>query len=332
MTVKTVRIGVFRTSDSLEAALRKALDAAEWDKHVHGKVFVKPNLCAPEYIPGAVTNPQTLFHLVSRLRDKVEEVVVGESDGYNYSCDDALIETGVKKLVNRAGGTTINLSKDETLKVQNPNTLFLKKALLPKTLVEADSIVSVPVMKTHEFTLYGGAVKNLFGCMPNDRRIYLHPYLDFVLHDLMTLLKPKFAVMDATVAMEGNGPNRGIPIPMELLLASNDLLAIDKVSTEIMGINWTDVGHLRLISKHSQPQEMHIIGEKVEALRRPFVRPYLDLAVKAQRRVYKNYFLTRLCFGTPLFNTLQTGMKIYRRIDKEIKGKSWAEQHWHNPS
>lgn len=326
-----VKIGIFKTSDSLESALKSTLDAAEWDKHMQGSVFIKPNLCAPEYIPGAVTNPQILFHLVSLLRDKVEEVTVGESDGYNYSCDEALIETGVKQVVCKAGGTTMNLSKDELLKVKNPNTLFLKNALLPKTLVEADSVVSVPVMKTHEFTLYGGAIKNLFGCIPNDRRIFLHPYLDFVLHDLMVLLKPKFAVMDATVAMEGNGPNRGIPIPMDLLLASNDLLAIDKVSTEIMGINWLNISHLHLIDKHSQPHERQIIGEKIEAVRRPFVRPYLDLAVKAQLRVYKSYSLTRLCFGTPLFNTLQAGMKIYRRIDKEIKGKNWADQHWQNP-
>jgi len=328
-----VKIGVFRTSDGLEHALRNALNAAEWDKHIYGKVFIKPNLCAKEYIPGAVTNPKMLFHLVSLLRDKIDEVVVGESDGYNYSCDEALVETGVKKLVNRAGGKTINLSKDETVKIQNPSALRLKKVLLPKTLVEADSIVSVPVMKTHEFTLYGGAIKNLFGCIPNNRRIFLHPYLDMVLHDLMTLLKPKFAVMDATVAMEGNGPNKGIPIPMELVLASNDLLAIDKTSTEIMDINWTDVGYLRLINKYLRPEETNtqIIGERIEALRRPFVKPYLDLAVRAQLWVYKNYFLTRLCFGTPLFNALQACMKIYRKIDREIKGKSWTEKHWSNP-
>ena len=328
-----MKIGVFRTSDGLEHALRNALNAAEWDKHIYGKVFIKPNLCAKEYIPGAVTNPKMLFHLVSLLRDKIDEVVVGESDGYNYSCDEALVETGVKKLVNRAGGKTINLSKDETVKIQNPSALRLKKVLLPKTLVEADSIVSVPVMKTHEFTLYGGAIKNLFGCIPNNRRIFLHPYLDMVLHDLMTLLKPKFAVMDATVAMEGNGPNKGIPIPMELVLASNDLLAIDKTSTEIMDINWTDVGYLRLINKYLRPEETNtqIIGERIEALRRPFVKPYLDLAVRAQLWVYKNYFLTRLCFGTPLFNALQACMKIYRKIDREIKGKSWTEKHWSNP-
>jgi len=330
--LKAVKIGVFKTNDNLQHALRNALNAAEWDRHIQGKVFIKPNLCAKEYIPGAVTNPQTLFHLVCLLRDKVEEVVVGESDGYNYSCDEAFVGTGVKKVVDRAGGETINLSKDETLKVQNPSALYLKKVSLPKTLVEADSIVSVPVMKTHEFTLYGGAIKNLFGCIPNNRRIFLHPYLDMVLHDLMALLKPKFAVMDATVAMEGNGPNRGIPIPMGLVLAGNDLLAIDKTSTEIMGINWTDVGHLHLINKHLRPEDtnIQIIGEKMVSLKREFVRPYLDLAVKAQLWVYKSYFLTRLCFGTPLFTALQTCMKIYREIDREIKGKGFTERYWHN--
>ena len=331
--MKTVKIGIFRTKDSLEQALGNALKAAEWEKHIQGKVLLKPNVCAEDYIPGAVTNPQTLFHLVSLLRDKVEEVVVGESDGYNYSCDDALTKTGVRKLVHRAGGKTINLSKDRTLKVQDPNALHLKKVFLPKTLVEADSIVSVPVMKTHEFTLYGGAIKNLFGCIPNNRRIFLHPYLEMVLHDLMILLKPKFVVMDATVAMEGNGPNRGIPVPMETVLASNDLLAVDKTSAEIMGIDWRDVSHLYLADQYLQPEEIkiQIIGEKTESLKRPFVRPYRDLAVKAQLQVYKNYFLTRLCFGTPLFNTLQTCMKIYRRIDRGIKGREWTEQHWYDP-
>jgi uncharacterized protein (DUF362 family) len=329
--LKTAKIGVYKTSVSLEHALRSALNAAEWEKHIKGKIFIKPNLCAKEYIPGAVTNPQILFHLVGLLRDKVEEVVVGESDGYNYSCDEALTKTGVKTIVARAGGKTINLSKDETLKLQNPSALHLKKIALPRTLVEADSIVSVPVMKTHEFTLYGGAIKNLFGCIPNNRRIFLHPYLDMVLHDLMTLLKPKFAIMDATVAMEGNGPNRGVPLPMELVLASSDLLSIDKTSAEIMGINWIDVSHLHLIDKYlREEKKIQIVGEKIEPLRRLFVRPYLDLAVKAQLWVYTNYFLTRLCFGTPLFNTLQACMKIYRRIDREIKGKNWTEKHWSN--
>ena len=327
-----VKIGVFRTDNGLESALREALKAADWDRYVRGKVFIKPNLCSKEYIPGAVTNPQVLFHLVGLLRDRVEEVVVGESDGCNYCCDDALTLTGVEKLVNKAGGKTVNLSKDETVKVQNSKTLFLRNFSLPKTLVETDSFVDVPVMKTHEFTTYSGAIKNLFGCIPDNRRIFLHPNFDMVLHDLLVLLKPKFVVMDATVAMEGNGPNRGIAVPMNLVLASNDLLATDKLCTEIMGINWTEISYLKLIDKYSQQEETEtqIIGEKIEALKRAFRTPYLDLAVRAQRWVYKSYFITRLCFGTPFLNMLQGCMNVYRKVDEEIKGKKWMAKHWDN--
>jgi len=325
-------MGVFRTDDCLESALREALKAADWDKHVRGKVFIKPNLCSKTYIPGAVTNPQLLFHLVSLLRDRAEEVVVGESNGYNYCCDDALVMTGVEKIVAKAGGKTINLSNDQIVNVQNPKTFYLKKFPLPKTLVEADSIVDLPVMKTHEFTTYSGAIKNLFGCIPNDRRIFLHPNFDMVMHDLLVLLKPKFVVMDATFAMEGNGPNRGIVIPMNLVLTSSDLLAIDKLCCEIMGVDWADISYLKFIDKHYQREETEtqIIGEKIEDVKRPFLLPYADFAVRTQRWVYKNYFLTRLCFGTPFLNMLQGCMNVYRKVDTEIKGKEWVDKHWDN--
>jgi len=330
--MKKMKMGVFRTDDCLESALREALKAADWDKHVRGKVFIKPNLCSKTYIPGAVTNPQLLFHLVSLLRDRAEEVVVGESNGYNYCCDDALVMTGVEKIVAKAGGKTINLSNDQIVNVQNPKTFYLKKFPLPKTLVEADSIVDLPVMKTHEFTTYSGAIKNLFGCIPNNRRIFLHPNFDMVMHDLLVLLKPKFVVMDATFAMEGNGPNRGIVIPMNLVLTSSDLLAIDKLCCEIMGVDWADISYLKFIDKHYQREETEtqIIGEKIEDVKRQFLLPYADFAVRAQRWVYKNYFLTRLCFGTPFLNMLQGCMNVYRKVDTEIKGKEWVDKHWDN--
>ena len=226
----------------------------------------------------------------------------------------------------------MNLSNDETVKVQNSKTLFLRNFSLPKTIVEADSIVDVPVMKTHEFTNYSGAIKNLFGCIPDDRRIFLHPKFDMVLHDLIVLLKPKFVVMDATFAMEGNGPNRGIVIPMNLVLAGSDLLAMDKLCCEIMGIDWADISYLKFIDQHYRREKTvtQIIGEKIEAVKRPFLLPYLDLAVRAQRWVYKNYFLTRLCFGTPFLNMLQGCLNAYRKVDTEIKGKEWVDKHWDN--
>jgi uncharacterized protein (DUF362 family) len=268
---------------------------------------------------------------VSLLRDRAEEVVVGESNGYNYCCNDALAMTGAKKAVEKAGGRTINLSEDETVKVQNPETFCLRDFPLPRTLVEADSFVDVPVMKTHEFTNYSGAIKNLFGCIPDDRRIFLHPQFSMVLHDLLVLLKPKLVVVDATFSMEGNGPNRGIVVPMNLVLAGSDPVAMDKLCCEIMGIDWATISYLNFIDKHQrEATETQVIGEKVEDVKRKFLLPYADLAVRTQRWVYKNYFLTRLCFGTPFLNMLQGCLDAYRKVDTEIKGKEWVDKHWDN--
>jgi uncharacterized protein (DUF362 family) len=327
--MKHVKVAILRTHNNLEEAVREALKAADWSRHIRGKVFIKPNICSCEFISGAVTSPELLSFLVSFLRDKVAEVIVGDSNGYNYNCDDALERTGIQDAVRKAGGRTINLSNDQTVKVEDPNVLQLRNVPLPKILFDVDSIIGVPVMKTHEFTLYGGAVKNLFGCIPNNRRIFLHPHISKVFQDLITILKPKFALMDATTAMEGNGPNRGIPVPMNLILASHDLLALDKVATQIMGIDWRQIAHLQLLDKNLREKlEAQIIGEDIDSMKRQFLMPYADIAVRAQRWVYKNTLLTRLCFGTPMFNALQSCMKVFRAANNTIRGKAWAKKYW----
>ncbi len=324
-----MKVVVLRTYNNLEETVQNALKLADWNKHIHGRVFIKPNICSCEFISGAVTNPELLFYLVGFLRDRVSEVIVGESNGYNYSCNDALEKTGIEETVKKAGGTVVNLSKEETVKVDAPNVLRLKNVPLPKILLEVDSLISVPVMKTQEFTLYGGAVKNLFGCIPNDRRIFLHPHIAEVFHDMITILKPKFALMDATIAMEGNGPNRGITVPMNLVLASTDLLALDKVASQIMGIDWKQVAHLRFLDENLPEKfEPQMIGEDIDSVKREFLMPYADLAVKAQRLVFKYTLLTRLCFGTPLFNALQVGMKGFRAANSSIRGKAWVRKYW----
>ena len=326
-----MKTAIIRTDNGLEAALKDALKAAEWEKHVKGKVFIKPNLCSKYYIPGAVTSPQVLFHLIGLLRDRAEEVIVGESNGYNYCCTDALAMTGVKETVEKAGGKAVNLSEDETVKVDDPEALCLHDFPLPKTVIEADTFVDVPVMKTHEFTNYSGAIKNLFGCIPDDRRIFLHPKFDRVMHDLLVLVKPKFVVVDAAYSMEGNGPNRGIVIPMNLILANSDPVSMDKICCEIMGIDWRDISYLNFIDKHlPEETETQTVGVNVEDVKRKFLLPYADLAVRTQRWVYKHYFLTRLCFGTPFLNLLQGCLNAYRKVDTEIKGKEWVDKHWDN--
>jgi uncharacterized protein (DUF362 family) len=281
------------------------------------KIFVKPNMSHPEYVPGVVTSPALLHELVSLLRDGSEEVIVGESNGFNYPCWSAFEKTGIEKTVKEAGGTVINLSEDKVVKVKfQSNSSPLKSLFLPKTVLEADAVVDVALMKTHEFTMLSGAIKNLFGCVPSNRRIYLHPYLPEVFYRLYSILKPQLTVMDARVGIEGNGPTKGNPVKMGLILTSKDALSIDIIATKVMGLNWKQT-YLNYIAQKTgfQEETIKVQGLQVSEVMRKFEPPRIDLPVKAQMKIYQHEFLTKM-----LFCSLDV-VKLFQKITVAYRGK-----------
>jgi uncharacterized protein (DUF362 family) len=312
MPQKTVRIHRVQ-DDNVKEILKEAMDEAG----LRGKrrIFIKPNLSHFEYITGVVTSPQLTYELIGLLRDQAEEVIVGESEGFNYSCQTAFLQTGMEAAVKRAGGTVMNLSEDKVVEVKFPkSTSPLKRLFLPKTVLDADAVVDLPLMKTHEFMLYSGALKNLFGCVPSNRRIYLHPYLPEVLWRLYGIFKPVFTVMDARVGIEGNGPTKGTPVPMGLMLTGNDALATDIVATRIMKLNWKDT-YLNYAAQKTglKEQDFAVEGLQVSEVARRFMPPKIDLPVRAQMEIYKHEFLTKLFFcSLPVVKLFQKVTVAYR--------------------
>ena len=288
-------VKIFKATEGMSEPLRKAVKDAE----VRGKrrIFVKPNLSHPEYVAGVVTDPELAYELVSLLRDRAEEVVVGESDGFNYPCRLAFEKTGMANAVEKAGGTVINLSEDKVVKVKFQNSGPIKQLFLPKTLLDADAVVNLPLMKTHEFMMYSGAIKNLFGCVPSNKRIYLHPYLTEVFYRIYTLLKPQLTIMDARVGIEGNGPTKGKPVKTDLMLTSNCSLATDVIATRIMGLNWKETYLHYIAQKVGFREDMvSFQGLRVADVTRKFELPKIDLPVRAQMEIYKHEFLTKVFF------------------------------------
>jgi uncharacterized protein (DUF362 family) len=290
---KTVKI--YKAQDDINGILKQAVE----ESGIRGKkrIFIKPNLSHFEYVTGVVTNPELTYELISLLRDRAEEVIVGESEGFNYSCKLAFQKTGMEAAVKKAGGTVMNLSEDKVVEVKFPTKGPLKKLYLPKTAIDADAVIDLPLMKTHEFMMYSGAIKNLFGCVPSNRRIYLHPYLTEVFYRLYQIFKPQLTIMDARVGIEGNGPTKGTPVKMGLILTSNDALATDIVATKIMKLNWKET-YLNYIA---QKTSLHDTGIKIQGLQvsdveHRFELPRIDLPVKAQMEIYKHEYLTKLFF------------------------------------
>ncbi len=311
MQQKAVKIS--RVQEDTEEILKEAVrDAGLRGKR---KIFVKPNMSHPEYVPGVVTDPALLRELVGLLRDCSEEVVVGESDGFNYSCRVAFEKTGIAEAVKEAGGTVINLSEDKVVKVKFSGSGPLEQLFLPKTVLDADAVVDVALMKTHEFAVYSGAIKNLFGCVPSNRRIYLHPYLPEVFYRLYTVFKPKLTVMDARVGIEGNGPTKGNPVKMDLMLSSNDALALDVTAAKVMCLDWKQTYLSYIAAKTGLHEEaIEVKGLRVNEVKHRFELPRIDLPVKAQIEIYKHEFLTKL-----LFCSLDV-VKLFQKITVAYRG------------
>ncbi len=313
---KTVKI--FRVKDDISDIVKEAvINSGLQGKH---KIFIKPNLSHPEYLPGVVTSPKLIQQLVGLLRDWNSEVIVGESNGFNYPCWNAFDKTGVEAAVKAAGGSVINLSEDKVVEVKFQGNTPLSRLFLPKTVLEADAVVDLPLMKTHEFMAYSGAVKNLFGCVPSNKRIYLHPYLPEVFYRLYALFKPQLTIMDARTGIEGNGPTKGKPVKMGLMLTGNDALAVDITATEIMKLDWKET-YLNYIAKKTgiQEQTISVEGLQVSEVAHRFEPPRIDLPVKAQMMIYQHEYVTKLLFcSLDIVKLFQKVTKAYRQEPIEI--------------
>jgi NAD-dependent dihydropyrimidine dehydrogenase PreA subunit len=86
-------------------------------------------------------------------------------------------------------------------------------------------------------------VKNQFGCIPGVRKGEYHIKLPDANHfaqmlvDLNNFVKPVLYVMDGIFAMEGNGPRGGKPRKMNILLFSDDPIALDATVCRLIDVN-----------------------------------------------------------------------------------------------
>lgn len=195
------------------------------------RILVKPNTLAAELPERAVTTHPAVFGAVVRLLTEAgASVSYGDSPGFGRSAD-ALAKGGLVAAAEKYGAA---LGDFETGRpVEFPEGRFERRFDLAQACLEAEGIVSVPKMKTHQLTRITGAVKNQFGCVYGLNKAATHVRIpnqvnfSRMLVDLNRLVKPRLIVMDGVVAMEGNGPRSGRPRPMNCLIVSTDPVAVD---------------------------------------------------------------------------------------------------------
>jgi uncharacterized protein (DUF362 family) len=282
----TVTVSLVKVQDDLEAAFGRAMELAGLGDVVlpGDRVLLKPNEHGGDR---GYTSPLVLRAAARGAFGRgAGEVWIG--DGPNWGIMDAteyFRHTGLQAACDETGARALNFHAGE-FTVFRPESPDLPETLgFSRYLEEADVVLNVPVMKTHLNTLVTLGMKNLKGCLrPVDKKTFHEIELNAALAEVNRLLRPRIAgtILDATVAMEGMGPAVGTPVEMGLLLASEDVVAVDAVACDLMGIDPREVRLLRYGAERGVGEtdlaRIAVVGESPADHRRRFELPYEALA------------------------------------------------------
>jgi len=210
------------------------------------RVALKPNLLsAADPIKAVTTHPSMITAIGSILGKVTNKIVIAESPGSGYNYDKKVLEKtyklcGITDAANSAG---IELNFDTSFEtISFPAGKLVKRFEIISPILHCDCYINLCKFKTHGLMYMSGAIKNIFGVIPGRLKPGYHSTMANnelfagMLLDLASLVPPKLTIVDAVIGMEGDGPFSGDPRPVGLLLASEDLLSLDLVLSEMMGI------------------------------------------------------------------------------------------------
>ena len=316
-------VGTRPDPERVAADVRRAMELAGFERHVPAgaDVALKPNLGWDKLIPGAISAPWVVEGVILALKQHAGSLTMVESDQVVLDVPRSFELSGLADVCRRHGVAWVDMSDGPFVEVRRPDRHVLRDIRIPEILTRM-TLVTLPLLKTHNKTTITGALKNQWGCLESLRHTY-HLVLSEALADVNTLVRPSFAVMDGTVGLEGNGPKAGTPREAGVVLASADPVAIDAVAARLMGFDPNRIDHLRWCADDGigSLDGYEVVGEPVDAHAQSFV-PARHNAVSWLELVLRRSAVRRLVFHTPLFRLMCWGARRYYDLWDATAGRS----------
>jgi len=249
--------------------------------NVTGKtVLLKPNLV--DYIPGDAINTHPLLVLAaaeSFRRLGAKSVLVAEGPGHQRDTQLVLSQSGYQQSLRDEKIRFVDLNRDQLIRTAlRASYTGMKDLWLPRTVLEADFLVSMPKVKAHHWSGVTLSMKNMFGVVPGAR----YGWPKNILHwkgiqesilDLCATVPVHFVIADGIMAMEGNGPLNGTPRTLGRIVLADDPVAADATCARLMGFEPSRIVHIREGARflgNASPILIDQVGETVNAPAIPF--------------------------------------------------------------
>ena len=231
-------------------------------------VLLKPNFIAPRPRHCATqTDPAVILETAKLLKDFGARPFIGDSPAWEdvFSCIKALkLEEALKKL----SVPVKQLDKPKWCRVGKRNT----KVGISSIALDADVIVNLAKLKTHQQLVATFAVKNMFGCVSGKWKALWHfakgknaDVFCQLLIDIYKFLNPALTIIDAIVAMDGPGPIKGRARPLGYLVGGTEPIACETICCKLVNIKPDDLPIIKTARQMgfgcSDPDKIKILGD-----------------------------------------------------------------------
>jgi len=203
------------------------------------RVLLKPNMLYAKLPEAAVTtNPEVVAAVIELVRRAGGKPLVGDSPGVG-KLSRVAEKSGILKVLEETGTELVEFM--EPLEVSGEG--LFRRFELARPYLEADRVINLPKLKTHGMMTMTCSVKNLFGAVVGAAKAAWHlkagedrDMFARMLLEIYLLRKPDLNIVDAIVAMEGDGPGSGDPREVGLLIAGVNPVSVDVIAAEVLGI------------------------------------------------------------------------------------------------
>ncbi|NIQ93120.1 MAG: DUF362 domain-containing protein, partial [Desulfuromonadales bacterium] len=226
------------------------------------------------------THPEIVRAVIEAVQEAGGKVLVGDSPGIGKS-EQVVRKCGIMPVIEETGATFTPFT--ESVTVPGKGGVF-QHLEIAREVLDADVIINLPKLKTHQMMGLTCGIKNMFGAVVGMRKIRLHlqagtnkEFFALMLLELAEFLNPALTLVDGITAMEGDGPGSGDPVHVGALIASRSMQAVDTVACDLLRLSphsvWTLRAALQSDREGCRMEDIELIGDPIDALRPGKFRP-----------------------------------------------------------
>src|SRR5260370_13199965 len=192
---------------------------------------------------------------------------MGGGPGEQRDTELVLLESGFAEELRQQRVPFVDLNRDELVMAPLLATYSgMKHMWLPRAVLEADFVVSMPKVKTHHWSGVTLSMKNMFGVVPGAKygwpKNTLHSKgIQESILDICATVPVHFVIADAIMAMEGNGPLNGAPRSLGSIVLADDLGSADATCARLMCLEPARIIHIHEASKFLGNSSSHLIRQ-----------------------------------------------------------------------